>query len=111
MEIRFDAIPQQVLSHLRGGENDTLMHKFEDERVKVMLVTLEPGSSIGMHRHEGSCEVYYGLAGSGKVLYDDAEEPMSPGRCHYCPEGHSHSLINNGSEPLTVFAMVPKFPE
>ncbi len=108
MEINFDDIAQQIIPHLRGGENDTLMRAFEDERVKVMITTLDPGSSIGLHRHEGSCEVFYGLSGSGKVLYDGSEEPMLPGRCHYCPEEHRRGLINDGTQPLTVFAVIPK---
>lgn len=33
---------------------------------------------------------------------------MLPGTCHYCPQGHSHSLVNDGTEPLSVFAIVVK---
>lgn len=110
MQIDFDAIEQKVIPHLRGGENDTLMRTFEDGRIKVMLVTLVPGSSIGEHQHEGNCEVYYCLSGSGTVLCDGREEQrILPGRCHYCPEGHSHGLVNDGTEPLTVFALIPKY--
>ena len=48
------------------------------------------------------------LEGEGKVLFDDTEENVKPGCCHYCPEGHSHSLINNGTEDLVFYAIVPK---
>ena len=50
------------------------------------------------------------LAGSGIVLEDNADDPapMVPGTCHYCPQGHTHSLINNGTEPLVVLAVIPE---
>ena len=48
------------------------------------------------------------LEGEGKVLFDDKEYPVKPGEVLYCPEGHSHSLINNGTEDLVFYAVVPK---
>ncbi|MBQ1739461.1 MAG: cupin domain-containing protein, partial [Clostridiales bacterium] len=48
------------------------------------------------------------LEGEGKVLFDDKEFPVKPGEVLYCPEGHSHSLINNGTEDLVFYAVVPK---
>ena len=57
---------------------------------------------------KGSCEMIFILEGEGKVLFDDTEEAVKPGMVHYCPEGHSHSLINNGSENLIFYAVVPK---
>ena len=57
---------------------------------------------------KGSCEMIFILEGEGKVLFDDTEEAVKPGMVHYCPEGHSHSLINNGSEDLVFYAVVPK---
>ncbi len=68
---------------------------------------LVPGASIGLHTHETSSEIIYILQGSGKVLYDGEYEPVRTGTCHYCPKGHAHSLINDGNEDLTFFAVVP----
>lgn len=58
--------------------------------------------------HETSSEVMYFLSGTGKVLYDGVWEPVAPGTCHYCPKGHSHSLVNDGTEDLVTFAVVPE---
>ena len=55
-----------------------------------------------------SSEVMYFLSGTGKVLYDGVWEPVAPGTCHYCPKGHSHSLVNDGTEDLVTFAVVPE---
>ena len=68
---------------------------------------LDPGSSIGYHTHGTSSEIIYILSGTGKVKYDGGEEPLEAGQCHYCPKGHSHSLINNSDGPLEFFAVVP----
>ncbi len=46
--------------------------------------------------------------GTGTMLCDGVEEPLTPGVCHYCAEGHTHKLMNTGTEPLTVFAVVPE---
>ena len=81
---------------------------YTDEINKMMTGKLPAGSSIGYHRHEGNCEMIFILGGNGKVLFDDAEYPVKPGQCHYCPEGHSHSLINCGNEDLVFVAVVPK---
>ena len=69
---------------------------------------LEPGSSIGLHTHEGSSETIYILSGTGKVLYDGEYEPLSAGSCHYCPQGHAHSLMNDSDGDLIFLAVVPE---
>ena len=53
-------------------------------------------------------QIIFILEGEGKVIYDDTESPVKAGEVHYCPEGHSHSLINNGTEDLVFYAVVPK---
>lgn len=92
----------------KGGEGVFYNKVFTDGVNKMMQGKLEPGSSIGYHKHEGNCEMIFILEGEGKVLYDDGEEAVKPGVCHYCPEGHSHSLINNGTKDLVFYAIVPK---
>ena len=108
MEIKLHEIQEQIFHRLRDGEGNTHRRAFEDEAVRIMILTLEPGSSIGRHTHDANFEVFYGISGKGKVLYEDTEEPMLPGSCHYCPQGHNHSLVNDGTEPLSVFAIVAK---
>lgn len=33
---------------------------------------------------------------------------IGPSDCHYGPEGHSHSLVNDGEEDLVFFPAVPQ---
>ena len=58
-----------------------------DEHNKIMRSVLEPVHRWDTHTHETSSEIIYVLQGSGKVLYDDGEERVESGVCHYCPKG------------------------
>ena len=108
MRIDFDAMEETIIPHMRGGEKEVAARMYTDELGKIMLGRLIPGASIGMHTHETSSEIIYVLSGAGKVLYDDGTETVGAGSCHYCPKGHAHSLINDGTEPLEFFAVVPE---
>ena len=92
----------------KGGEGIFYNKMFTDGINKMMQGKLPARASIGYHKHEGSCEMIFIIEGEGKVLFDDTESPVKSGMCHYCPEGHSHSLINNGTEDLVFYAVVPK---
>lgn len=106
MLIDFDAMETTVIPHMRGGEKEVSAQLYTDPLGKIMRGTLVPGASIGLHTHETSSEIIYILAGEGKVLYDGVYEPLSAGSCHYCPKGHSHSLINDSGALLEFFAVV-----
>ncbi len=90
-----------------GGEGTVHAQMRVDELGKILKGVLDPGASIGYHAHETSSEIIYILSGAGKVKYDDGEELLKAGDCHYCPKGHAHSLINNSDGPLEFFAVVP----
>lgn len=107
MLVDFNAMEEQVIPNFLGGEGTTRARMRVDELGKIMRGALEPGSSIGLHTHETSSEIIYILSGEGKVLCDGAYEPLSAGSCHYCPKGHSHSLINDSDALLEFFAVVP----
>ena len=81
---------------------------YTDGDNKIMRGKLEPGCSIGLHTHEGNSETIYILSGTGKVLYDGEYEPVSAGSCHYCPQGHAHSLMNDSDGDLIFLAVVPE---
>ncbi len=106
MKINFNEVETQTLPHFKGGEGAFIVKMFTDESGKIMRGTLAPGSTIGYHKHEGNCEIIYIFSGTGKCLYEGGEETLAAGDCHYCPEGKSHSLINNGVENLEFFAVV-----
>lgn len=108
MIIDFNEMKETRLPEFKGGVGDTIARMHVANLGKIMYGRLEPGSSIGMHKHETSSEVIYILSGEADFLYDNCKEKTSAGGCHYCPKGHSHSMINNGAEDLVYFAVVPE---
>lgn len=108
MIIDFKAMEETPLHHFKGGEGDTMARLFTNDLGKIMLGRLEPGCTIGFHKHETSSEIIYILSGTADFLYDDGTEEVSAGGCHYCPKGHSHSMRNHSGEDLVFFAVVPE---
>lgn len=108
MRIEFDKINEAEIPGFKGGEGVFRPRMYTDDLAKIMRARLEPGASIGMHTHDTSSEIIFILNGTGKVLYDGGEERLVAGDCHYCPKGHTHSLINDSDDMLEFYAVVPE---
>ena len=108
MLIDFNKVEEQVFPQFKGGEKNTIFRMFVDESNKILQGKLEPGASIGLHKHETNSETIFIVQGKGKVLYNGEYEAVESGICHYCPKGQEHSLINDGEEDLIFFAVVPE---
>lgn len=106
MLINFDEIEESVIRNFKGGEKDSALRIYDDGGGRIMRGRLESGASIGMHTHEENCEVLYIISGEGKAVCDGKTERLQKGSCHYCPKGHTHSLINDGADDLIFFAVV-----
>ena len=107
MIIDLKSIPATVTPHFFGGEGQFGANIFKDDDNKILFGLLAPGCTTGLHTHEGTSEIVYIISGTGRALSDGQYEQLKPGTCHYCPQGHNHSLINDGQEDLTFFAVVP----
>ena len=81
---------------------------FKDDLNKVMRVRMTPHSSVGQHSHETDSEIILVLKGNGKVIFDGQELPIHEGQVHYCPKGHSHTIINDTEEELHLCCVVPQ---
>ena len=108
MIIDFKTMPTTVLENFKGGEKYMEAKMYWDGTTRIIQARLVPGASIGLHTHEGSCEFIFITSGEGTLIEDGTPTPIHAGQCNYCPEGHSHSLINSGTEPLDFLAAVPK---
>ncbi len=106
MLIDFDRMEASVVPPMRGGEKEASVKTYADEHGKLLEGKLVPGATIGLHTHETSSEVIYILSGTGKILCDGVYEPLRAGSCHYCPKGHTHSLINDSEGELCFLAVV-----
>ena len=67
--------------------------------------TLAPGARSKWHRLTSS-EVYYIIAGLGRLTVDDSDVSVKPGSVVYVPPGGKQSLENNGSTPIEFLCMV-----
>ncbi len=106
MKIDFEQIPLSVLPNFKGGEKEYRANMFFDGQTRIMKGSLAPGASIGLHTHEGNAEVMFFTSGRGYALCDGVKEPVGAGCCHYCPEGHEHTLINDSDADLEFYAVV-----
>lgn len=106
MIIDFEKIPFDKKTEFLGGKGNFYIRSHKDEKNNIMCDKLEPGASIGYHKHETGSEIIYIIKGHGKVLYDNTAESVGEGQCHYCPKGHFHSLINDSGQDLFFFAVV-----
>lgn len=108
MLIEFDKMEPTIIPRMRGGEKEVAARMYTDPLNKIMRGRLIPGATIGMHTHETGSEIIYILKGKADFLYNEGTEQADAGGCHYCPKGHSHSMMNNGDEDLIFFAVVPE---
>ncbi len=61
---------------------------------------LEPGASIGEHKHEDDEEIYVVLYGRGVMKIDGVATNMGPGDICLTRAGHSHDLTNSLEGPM-----------
>ncbi len=149
MIIDFENMEEKAVECFKDGKGITHLRKFENELGKIILGKVEPGASIGLHRHDTNSEAIYIISGTADFIYDPDDaadaagtdqnlqvkgdeaglnaasspiydthkdvqnapvkyETVTAGGCHYCPKGHSHSLVNNGTEDVVFFAVVPE---
>lgn len=93
-----------------GGEGKyfvrtLLTDEFDSSMKYVRELTLEPGSSIGMHKHENDEEIYYVISGSGIMIVDDEENPVKEGDIVLTKSGSIHGLRNNTQDILKIFVV------
>lgn len=108
MRIDFNSIPENEIKSFQGGEGSVLQKLFKDDAVKIMMMRVRPGCTVGLHTHGSNREIEYIVSGHGKAICDGKEELLEPGVCHYCPRGSSHTVICEGDEDLVFFAVVPE---
>ena len=72
------------------------------------LAQLKVGEEVELHKHEGECEYYYIISGTG--VYDDNGTLMEvfPGAVTYTPSGESHGIKNTGEGMLEFIALIIK---
>lgn len=107
MILNFDNIEVQKLEGFKGGEGHLEARIFDEENNRVVMGKLQPGHSIGLHRHEGNSEFIYILEGNGSVEFEGEMLELKAGDLHFCPEGCEHRLINTSDAEMRFFGIIP----
>ena len=109
MIIKENEIALSHLENFKGGEKHLEAQMYFDGTNRILTrARLIPGASIGMHTHEDSCEVIFILEGCGSLLEEGTKQAVQAGDCLYCPQGGSHSLMNDSDADLIFCAVVPQ---
>lgn len=99
-----------------AGGKGTLYGKFafkrdvalKDQAIKeIGWMTLQPGDSIGMHKHETNEDAYIIISGEGTFKDNDGKEyAVKAGDVTIARKGQSHALTNTGKEPLVFLDVI-----
>ena len=108
MRLEFDKLDAQAVPHFKGGQGEAHVRTaVQDGMGRILTLTLPVGSSIGLHTHQGNCEIIHVLSGSCVCHDDGTDVAISAGMTHYCPEGHTHGIDNTGADELVLLGILP----
>ena len=108
MYIDFSKLPIKELKNFYKGEGSVFAKIVLEDKNKIMYGTLPAGASIGEHTHNDNCEMFYVFQGSIKAICDGIEERITAGNLHYCPQGHTHTLINDTDADVLYLSVIPR---
>ena len=110
--IRKPAEMKTEVKQVRGGKGlVTFQHLFQQAEIKARTrlcakLTLPPGNSIGMHRHDGEDELFVIIKGSGIIDDGTTRKPVGPGDAILTGNGEAHALENTGSDTMELLALI-----
>ncbi len=97
---------------MRGGKGSVeVTHIFKQEELKgkcrlCARLSINPGSSIGLHEHVGEEEIFYILSGSGIFTDNGVQKRVNAGEGLLTVGGEHHSIENDGEESLVLMAII-----
>ena len=98
---------------MRGGDGTVKIEHFWDEKNELQglnrlfaRLTLEPGCSIGFHRHEEELEVFVVISGEGEVDDNGAVALVKAGDTIATGFGAGHAVRCTGTEALVMLAVI-----
>ena len=111
MVIHRNEMKTEIKEHLREGEGSVQMIHLVDGSTQKNArlfteMTLNPGCSIGYHKHDSETEYFFILSGTGTVNDDGKEVQVKPGDSIITGNGAFHSIKNTGDVPLLFHAVI-----
>lgn len=108
MIIRADMLPVEQRNGERLGTSTKILSEEQMHyKSKVFAhIVLKPGSKTPVHKHEGTFEGFYILAGTGLVNDNGKMEQVSAGDVVFTDDGENHGIENIGNTDLEYIALV-----
>ncbi len=80
------------------------------QRSSLAEATVPPNKTTEAHRHPRTEEIYYVLAGAGRIRLEDEEAEIRPGDAILIPPGTCHQVANPGPDRLVFLCVcVPAY--
>lgn len=117
MKILYKDQLEEVRVCMAGGEGECTVHHILPADLacgagRLFAVnTLQPGCSVGYHKHEGEFEVYYILEGAAKITEDGEVYELHAGDMMQCRDGSSHGIANESDAPVRFLALILNVPK
>lgn len=70
------------------------------------ILTLNPGSGVGYHTHEGETEIFYIIDGEAEYNDNGTEVKLQAGDVAICAPGEGHSITNTTDKLTHVMATI-----
>lgn len=109
---KYEEMRTDMRANLREGNGEIgtryLMEK-DDMQGKCQLfsiLTLEPGTSIGLHMHKPDAELFFVLQGELETSDNGVVKTLALGDSMFTGSGESHYLINKSKETARVLAVI-----
>lgn len=102
----------EVRENMRGGSGRiAIRHMFDKTEIRAKtrlcsILTLPPGAGIGLHQHDSEDELFVINRGTGMVTDGGRQTRVSEGDAVLTGGGESHSILNDGAEPLEITAII-----
>lgn len=114
MIIKAENLPATLLEAPRGGTGTATRMAydaacgFKGEVTNFAMMSLNPASSIGLHKHTGDMEIYMILDGTPKTSDNGVEAILGPCDMLVTKDGEEHCLINDTDTPVVFLALIIK---
>ena len=86
--------------------NDFRRVLYTGHHAQLVLMSIDPGDSIGSEIHEGNDQFFRFEAGHGIVVIDDNEYEVKDGSAIIVPAGSRHNVVNtSGTQTLKLYTL------
>lgn len=112
MVINPNSMRTEKVANMRNGSGEVdIVHLVEKQSLfgKARLfakLSIKPGSSIGLHKHENEFEIFYVLSGNGLFNDNGNIVPVQTGDICFTAPGETHSVENTSQQNLELLAII-----